>query len=53
MTLGFSSGHDLEFREFKFRVGLCAAGAKPAGDSLSLSFNKQTNKQTNKLKKKF
>ena len=36
-TLGFSSGHDLTVCEFESCVGLCADGADPAWDSLSLS----------------
>ena len=36
-TLGFGSGHDLMIHEFKPHVRLCADGAEPAWDSLSLS----------------
>ena len=35
-TLGFGLGHDLTIHKFEPQVGLCAAGAKPAWDSLSL-----------------
>ena len=36
-TLGFGSGHDLVVCGFKPHIGLCADGAEPAWDSLSLS----------------
>ena len=36
-TLGFGSGHDLMVREFKPLIGLHAACAEPAWDSLSPS----------------
>ena len=35
-TLDFASGHDLEGCEFKSHIELCADGAEPAWDSLSL-----------------
>ena len=38
-TLGFSSGHDLAVHGFEPHVGLCADGAEPAWDSLSLSLS--------------
>ena len=39
LALDFGSGHDLTVREFEPRVGLCAEGAEPAWDPLSLSLS--------------
>ena len=36
LTLGFGSGRGLTFHEFNPRIGLCANGAEPTWDSLSL-----------------
>ena len=37
VTLDFHSGHDLTVQEFEPHIGICADGAEPAWDALSLS----------------
>ena len=39
LTLDFDSGHDLTVRGIELHVGLCADGAEPAWDPLSLSLS--------------
>ena len=39
LTLGFGSGHDLTVPKIDPHVGLCADGAEPVWDSLSLSLS--------------
>ena len=39
LTLDFGSGHDITVREFEPHMRLCADGADPALDSVSLSLS--------------
>ena len=39
LTLDLGSGHDLIVCGFEPRIGLCADGAEPAWDSVSLSLS--------------
>ena len=50
-TLDFGSGRDLTVRGFEPHTGLCADGAEPAWDSLSLSLSLSLSEINKHLKK--